>query len=125
MHVAQQVVLAVTQSGRFLKFNKNLNGWIEVPEAISKQKVCQALQYWQRRGKLQGDVPSGAHAELRGAPSQNATALGAAYAHQPSEPQPPAAESITETTQIEIAESDTDFIELLRTLSQGLGERDR
>lgn len=47
--VAQQIVVAVMQTGRFLKFDKASQVWREVSETTARQKVCQALQYRLRR----------------------------------------------------------------------------
>lgn len=124
------MVLTVTQNGRFLKFNKNLQVWVEVPEAIARQKVCQALQYRRRKGSLQNGVSLGCNEELRGPAqlvSHSAAVLGASFTRHEAfaplpKPQPFAASA---ATKVEIDESDTDFISLLRTLSQSSAEGDR
>jgi len=50
MHVVQLVVGAVNTigGGRFLKYEEHLEGWVEVSEAVARQKVRQAFQYKRR-----------------------------------------------------------------------------
>jgi len=50
MHVVQLVVGAVntTGGGRFLKYEEHLEGWVEVSEAVARNKVRQAFQYKRR-----------------------------------------------------------------------------
>jgi hypothetical protein len=50
IHTAQLVVLAVKETGRFLKYDRNRHGWIEVSESVARKRVCQAFQYRRQRG---------------------------------------------------------------------------
>ena len=69
--VAQQVVIAVLQTGRFLKYDKNSGVWREVSEETARQKVCQALQYRRRRA-IAAQEESNAIASTRPTPQRAA-----------------------------------------------------
>jgi hypothetical protein len=46
--IAQEVVLTVNETGRFLEYDKELRAWVTVGEEVARKKVSQALQYRQR-----------------------------------------------------------------------------
>jgi hypothetical protein len=139
VNVTQQVVLAVAQTGRFLKFDQGLQGWVEVPECTARQKVCQALQYRRRRDTSREDgIPSHnddvhwfGEATQRHQSPQNVVAPAAHFpSHSEddrlSELQQPMTRShhshsqyAAESKQAAIDELDSDFLSILRELSQG------
>jgi hypothetical protein len=155
VHIARLIVNTVKEHGRFLKFDKSLQGWVEVSEVVARQKVCQSLQYHKRRGSSQVEssllgeaIPFGVESYEAAASSNVASA---SVAHLPGNdddvlrPDTPASESDTaiavalaahrpeampdmgnvaplpvgETKQGEPAESDSDFMSIIRALSQG------
>jgi hypothetical protein len=53
--IIQEIVQSIhnesNPSGRFLKFDKDANGWVEVDDAAARIKVSQAIQYASRNKK--------------------------------------------------------------------------
>jgi hypothetical protein len=53
--IIQEIVQSIhnesTPPGRFLEFDKDANGWVEVDDAAARKKVSQAIQYASRHKK--------------------------------------------------------------------------
>jgi hypothetical protein len=149
VHIARMIVDTVKEQGRFLKYDKSLQGWVEVSEVVARQKVCQSLQYHKRRGASQvesgplGEIPfdveSGEAAGSNVAsasvarmpsiddnvlrpdmlPSESDTAVAAALVAQPG-PMPDMGDmALLPTNETKQGEPDSDFMSVIRALSQG------
>ena len=58
IHVSQRVVVAVYDlQGRFLKYEDDLQGWVEVSERAARTKVCQAFHYRRRHEEQMAAAP--------------------------------------------------------------------
>lgn len=117
-YIAQQVVLEVAQTGCFRKFDKCLQGWVEVSEATARQKVCQTMQYRLRRvtpGEPAVPFPNaGYHAQL--SESQQPVAAAASRDHQ-------VLHAAFQSKEAGIADGDPDFLSLLQLLAQGADQQ--
>ena len=59
IHVSQRVVVAVYDlQGRFLKYEDDLQGWVEVSERAARTKVCQAFHYRRRHEEQMAPAPA-------------------------------------------------------------------
>lgn len=90
IHIAHQVVVAIRQMGRFLKYDDHREGWVVVPEATARQKVCQALQYRRRQGEAAAQMEAMAST----APVNTVTATAAGAPVNPSAAAAAAAASV-------------------------------
>jgi hypothetical protein len=149
IHITHQVVFVIRQTGRFLKFDKSRQGWVEVPDVIARQKVCQALQYRRRRGSTPVDVappPQDNDQRFRAEPQRHQfssvaeqyacylQSIGSALRSELQQPVAAAAArgqhdpygqgAATESNQGEYLEPDSDFLAIIRALSQGAHQQD-